>query len=127
MTPRTRLRHQQWRQRSGDFYPGSKSCIEWALLRLTKKVRPRHTNAVSVARYRQHRNVDRVASVEGFGGNDVDGGSNPQHFAPGEYRNTVGAGESLFRMMDRQQYAQSAPLGKAANSIEDSHLVPKIK
>src|SRR5215472_4002218 len=96
-------------------------------LRLTQKVRARHTNAVSVVRYRQDGNVDRVASVQGFGGNDVGGGSNPQQLATGQHRNTVGAGESLFGMMGRQQYAQSAPLGKAANSIENSHLVPKIK
>ena len=94
---------------------------------LTKKVRPRHTNAVSVVRYRQDGNVDRVASVEGFCGNDVGGGSNPQQLATGQHRNPVGAGESLFRMMGRQQYAQSAPLGKATNSIENSHLVPEIK
>jgi hypothetical protein len=72
---------------------------------LTKKIRPRHTNAVSVVRYRQDRDVDRVASAKGLGGDDVGGGSNPQQFAPDQHRDPVGAGESLLRMMGRQKDA----------------------
>jgi hypothetical protein len=50
---------------------------------LTQKVGSGHAHAISILRYRQDGDVDRVASAERLGGDDLGGRSNAQQFAAG--------------------------------------------
>src|SRR5262249_61080076 len=45
----------------------------------------------------------------------------------GQYRNAIGAGESLLGMRGRQQHSQPVGLGEAANGVENPQLVAEIE